>query len=344
MVKKIAVLLSGGIDSSFTAYWVKQNYPDAHIEAITLLLYNNWEDIENAQRVAKFLNLPHRVLDLRKPFEEKIIQYFLLEYKKGRTPNPCAVCNQEIKLGLATELLTREGFEKIFTGHYVKKVQYKGYPILARPKDREKDQTYFLALLKPKYLPYLEFPLGDLTKEEVKKLAQEVGLPTATRKESQDICFLEGQKLKDFLKKHIPPSAGVFIYKGKVVGRHSGYYAYTIGQRRGLGLRLGKPVYVVDIDAKNNIVFVGEKEDLLKNTVEVEKLNLFLPEEEIFQEKTLWGQIRYRTPAKEVEKIEKSPKGWKVIFKEPFQGIAKGQIFALYGENNNLLLGGGIIT
>jgi len=339
---KYAVLLSGGVDSSVVAYLVKERYPDRPVVGVTLLLHNNWEDVENAKRVCEYLKIPHRVLDLRKPFEERVIKYFLDEYRKGRTPNPCAVCNQEIKLGLATEILTSEGFEKVFTGHYVRKVRVGDRLTLARPKDPKKDQTYFLALLKPKYLPYLEFPLGEYTKEEVKKIAERVGLPTRSRKESQDICFLEGQKLKDFLKKHIPPSAGNFVYKGKVVGRHSGYYAYTVGQRRGLGLRLGKPVYVVDIDAERNIVFVGDREELLTREVELKDLNLFLPLEEV-GEKPLWGQVRYRTPPKEVEKIEETPKGVRVFFKEPFEGVAKGQIGALYLENK-YLVGGGIIS
>jgi tRNA-specific 2-thiouridylase len=340
--RKIAVLLSGGVDSSTVAYMVKNRYPNAEVVGVTLLLYRNEEDIENAKRVCEFLKIPHRVLDLRKPFEERIIKYFLEEYKRGRTPNPCAVCNQEIKLGLATEILTSEGFEKIFTGHYVRKVNYRGFLTLERPKDTNKDQTYFLALLKRDYLKYLEFPLGDYTKEEVRQIAKRAGLPTQSRKESQDICFLEGQKLKDFLKKHIPPSAGVFVYKGKVVGKHSGYYAYTIGQRRGLGIRLGKPVYVVDIDAETNTVVVGDKEDLLKDTIEVENLNLFLPLEEV-KYKTLYGQIRYRTPAKEVERIEETDRGLKIKFKEPFSGVARGQIAALYLDNK-ILVAGGVIA
>ena len=342
MGRKIAVLLSGGVDSSVVALLSKERYPDAKIVGITLLLYNNWEDIENAKRVCEYLKIPHEVLDLRKPFEERIINYFLEEYRRGRTPNPCAVCNQEIKLGLATEILTSEGFEKVLTGHYVRKVKIGDHLTLERPKDLQKDQTYFLALLKGKHLKYLEFPLGDYTKEEVREIAKRAGLPTHSRKESQDICFLEGQKLRDFLKKHIPPSAGNFVYKGRVVGKHQGYYAYTVGQRRGLGLRLGKPVYVVGIDAKTNTVFVGDKEELLTRKVVLENLNLFLPLEEV-KDKPLWGQIRYRTPPKEVESIRETTKGLEITFKEPFVGVAKGQIGALYLENK-YLVGGGFIS
>ncbi len=341
MGRKLAVLLSGGIDSSVVTYLVKKNNPDAQVVAFTLLLYGNEEDIENAQRVCKFLGIPCEVLDLRKPFRERVISYFLHEYGKGRTPNPCAVCNWEIKLGLAVDILTEEGFEKIYTGHYVRKVKFQGYTTLARPKDREKDQTYFLALLKPERLKHLEFPLGDFTKEEVRRIAKEVNLPTKSRKESQDICFLEGQKLKDFLLKHFTPEEGVFVYKGKVVGTHKGYFVYTIGQRRGLGLRLGKPVYVIGIDAKINTVFVGDKEELLTREVNLGSVNCFLPLKEI-QKLNLWGQIRYRTPAKEVEKLEPTPKGLRVTFKQPFSGVAKGQIGALY-VNNEILACGGFI-
>jgi len=339
--RKLAVLLSGGVDSSVVTYLVKKNNPDAQVVAFTLLLYGNEEDIENAQRVCKFLGIPCEVLDLRKPFRERVISYFLNEYREGRTPNPCAVCNWEIKLGLAVDILTEEGFEKIYTGHYVRKVNFQGYTTLARPKDREKDQTYFLALLKPERLKHLEFPLGDFTKEEVRQIAKEVNLPTKSRKESQDICFLEGQKLKDFLLKHFTPEEGVFVYKGKVVGTHKGYFIYTIGQRRGLGLRLGKPVYIIGIDAKSNTVFVGDKEELLTREVNLGSVNCFLPLKEV-QRLNLWGQIRYRTPAKEVEKLEETPKGLRVTFKQPFSGVAKGQIGALY-VNNEILACGGFI-
>jgi len=324
------------------AYLVKKNNPDSQVVAFTLLLYGNEEDIENAQRVCRFLGIPCEVLDLRKPFREKVISYFLNEYRKGRTPNPCAVCNWEIKLGLAVDILTQEGFEKIYTGHYVRKVTYRGYTTLARPKDRQKDQSYFLALLKPERLQYLEFPLGDFTKEEVKNLARELNLPTKDRKESQDICFLEGQKLRDYLLKHFTPQEGPFVYKGKVVGTHRGYFIYTVGQRRGLGLRLGKPLYVVDIDAKTNTVFVGEKGELLKREIFLTDTNLFLPLEEL-KNLPLWGQIRYRTPAKEVETLEETPEGLKVTFKEPFSGVAKGQIGTLYVKNE-ILAGGGFIS
>ena len=342
MGRKVAVLLSGGVDSSVVALLAKERYPDAQIVGVTLLLHDNWEDIENAKRVCQYLKIPHEVLDLRKPFEERIINYFLDEYRRGRTPNPCAVCNQEIKLGLATEILTSEGFEKVLTGHYVRKVKVGNHLTLGRPKDLQKDQTYFLALLKGKYLPYLEFPLGDYTKEEVRGIAKRAGLPTQSRKESQDICFLGGQKLRDFLKRHIPPKAGNFVYKGKVVGRHEGYYAYTVGQRRGLGLRLGKPVYVVGIDAKTNTVFVGDREELLTRKVVLEELNLFLPLEGV-RGKPLWGQIRYRTPPKEVESLRETDRGLEITFREPFSGVAKGQIGALYLDNK-YLVGGGFIA
>ena len=340
-MKKVAVLLSGGIDSSLTAYLVKERYKGAHIEGVTLLLHKNFEDIERAKEVCKFLNIPHRVLDLRKQFEKRIVEYFVNSYREGKTPNPCAVCNQEIKLGLAVEILTSEGFEKIYTGHYVKKVEVEGHLALKRARDRNKDQTYFLALLKPKYLKHLEFPLGDFTKEEVRSAARELNLPTKERKESQDICFLEGKKLKDFLKEFIPPKAGNFVYKGKIVGKHGGYYVYTVGQRRGLGLRLGKPVYVLGIDADTNTVFVGDREELKTVKVELEKVNLFLPLEKV--EGKLEGQIRYRTPPKRVSKIERTERGLKVEFEEPFSGVAPGQIGALYTENG-ILVGGGFIV
>ena len=339
-MERVAVLISGGVDSSLTAVLAKEKHK--RVEGVTLLLNrHNYEDIERAKEVCRYLGLPHRVLDLRKPFEERVINYFINSYREGKTPNPCAVCNQEVKLGLATEILLSEGFKKVYTGHYVRKIKFKNRYLLKRAKDTKKDQTYFLALLKPKYLGYLEFPLGDYTKEEVRNLARELGLPTQNRKESQDICFLEGKKLGQFLGQFIPPREGNFIYKGKVVGKHKGYYSFTIGQRRGLGLRLGKPVYVVGLDPKENLVYVGDKGELLKEEVLLEKLNLFLPLKEV--EEPLWGQVRYRTPPKRVLHWEYTPRGLKLLFEEPFSGVAPGQIGALYTESG-MLVGGGFLV
>jgi len=243
---------------------------------------------------------------------------------------------------LATEILTSKGFKRILTGHYVRKVEFEGHQTLARAKDRKKDQTYFLALLKPQHLRCLEFPLGNFTKEEVKEIAKRLKIPTAERKESQDICFLEGRKLKEFLKEYIEPKEGIFIYRGREVGKHEGAWFYTIGQRRGLGLRLGKPVYVLKLDVKTNEVWVGEKEELKTYEVYLERLNFFLPTD-LLKGKNLWGQVRYRTPPKEIEKIEKYENRLYMKFKEPFEGVAKGQIGAIY-LNNEILVGGGVIV
>ncbi len=342
MGKKLAVLLSGGVDSSAVAYLVKEQNRDAEVVAFTLLLYKNEEDIENARRVAEFLKIPHEVLDLREEFRRRIIDYFVSSYRRGETPNPCAVCNQQIKLGLATEILTSEGFEKIYTGHYVRKVVFQNRLTLARGKDPKKDQSYFLALLTPKYLPYLEFPLGGFTKEDVRRLAEKVGLPTKSRKESQDVCFLEGRKLKDFLKDYIPPKAGFFLYKGKVVGKHSGYYTFTVGQRRGLGVRLGKPVYVKEIDAERNAVILGDRDEILTYRVLLKDLNLFV-EPKMLKSLPLEGQVRYKTEPKRVREIDFTGGGLEVVFEEPFFGVAKGQIGALYTAGG-ILVAGGIIT
>ncbi len=338
---KVAVLLSGGVDSSVVALKAVEKYGKPSVVAYTLILHGgNREDFENAKRVAEFLGIEHRVLDLREEFKQRVIDYFIEEYRRGRTPNPCAVCNQRVKLGAAVEHLRKEGFEKILTGHYTRKTTFEGFQTLARAVDRKKDQTYFLATLNPELLKFLEFPLGELTKEEVREIALKSGLPTASRKESQDVCFLEGKKVSEFLKKYIPPKAGVFIYKGKVVGRHGGYYAFTIGQRRGLGLRLGKPVYVLGIDAERNAVEVGDKEDLATREVVLEDLTTFVPTE--FW-KNLYGQVRYRTAPQRVEKFEFTPKGLRLKFEKPFYGVAKGQIGALFVDDK-VLVGGGFIA
>jgi tRNA-specific 2-thiouridylase len=340
MRPKIAVLLSGGVDSSVAALFAVKRYGKNSVVAWTLKLTpHNDIDVERAKEVARHLGITHRVLDLEKSFGKKVVKYFVNSYGKGLTPNPCAVCNARVKLGEAVDILLSEGFEKIFTGHYVRKGLLETFPVLKRAKDTKKDQSYFLALLRPENLKPLEFPLGELTKDEVRKIALEAALPTASRKESQDICFLEGQKVGDFLKKYFPPSAGEFIYRGKVVGRHEGFFRYTVSQRRGLGLRLGRPVYVTKIDASQNRVFVGEKEELKTDRVLLKDLNPFV--EERFW-RNLYGQIRYRTPPERVKRFEKKTEGVLLEFERPFFGVAPGQIGALYVDNE-ILVAGGII-
>jgi len=333
-------LLSGGVDSSLVAHLVKRQNPDARVVAFTLLLHDRAEeDLESARKVAEFLKLPHEVVDLRKTFKEKVVDYFVNSYARGLTPNPCAVCNRLVKLGEAVDRITSEGFEKVYTGHYARKGVLLGREVPMRGLDAKKDQSYFLALLRPEVLKKVEFPLGDWTKEEVRKAARELGLPTKDRGESQDVCFLGGERPREFLKRFLPPKAGYFLYKGKKVGTHGGIFGFTVGQRRGLGVRLGRPVYVKALDAEKNLVILGDREELYSDRLLLKEPNLFLEPEEL-KGLTLLGQPRYRTAPKRVKSLEFSPEGLKVVFEEPFFGVAPGQVGALYTPQGHLVAGG----
>jgi len=334
---KIGIALSGGIDSAVAAYKLKE---EGHqVIGITFELFHSQkETIDQAKYIASLLNLPHHILNLKKTFEEEIISYFVNSYAKGTTPNPCAWCNKKIKFGKVLEFVIKNfKIEKFATGHYVKTGKYKGKVLLKKAKYKNKDQSYFLALINSEIIPYLLFPLGDLTKEDVKALGKKL-FHFLNYKESQDICFLKNKSLKDFLSAYLPENRGVVVYKNKVVGTHPGIQWFTVGQRKGLGIPLGKPLYIVELDFKENKIILGEEKDLLSEGLILENLNFHLP-------LNLWtnpsAQIRYRSPIKKVKDIIKVNREYKVLFETPVKGVTPGQICAFY--EGEFLLGGGVI-
>jgi tRNA-specific 2-thiouridylase len=344
--EKIAVLLSGGVDSSVVLKLVKEKYPKAEIKAFTLFLFSNYEDINNARKVAEFIGVPHEILDLSKEFQEKIINYFIEAYKKGLTPNPCVICNRKIKLGLAVKKLIEKGYKKIFTGHYVRKEKWENFFLLKKAKAEEKDQTYFLALIFPQFLPNLEFPLGNFSsKEEVKLLAKKWNLPTKERKESQDICFIPNKKIADFLKKYIPPQKGFITYREKIIGVHEGYYQYTIGQRRGLKLKgMKERLYVKEIIPEKNLVIVGRKEELFRKEIRLKHINYFVPIEKWKSFENLFIKIRYKSPLIPISNYRaKREKELIINTEQPVWALTPGQVGAIY-SGEGFLLAGGIIS
>lgn len=334
---KIGIALSGGVDSAVAAYLLKkENY---QLAGITFELFESQkETLEKAKNIAQFLKISHYIFDLKKFFKKEIISYFIDSYAKGLTPNPCAWCNRKIKFGKVLKLAVKNlKIEKFATGHYAKIETYKENLLLKRAKDKNKDQTYFLALINYEIIPYLLFPLGDLTKNEVKSLGKEV-FKFLEYKESQDICFLKNKTLKEFLSLYLPEKKGPVIYGNKFVGTHSGIHWYTIGQRKGLGIPLGKPLYIIDLDSKENRIILGEEKDLFSEGLILEDFNFHLP-------LNLWtnplAQIRYKTSLKEVKDIIKINREYKILFKDPVKGVTPGQICAFY--ENDFLLGGGVI-
>ncbi|WP_022855006.1 tRNA 2-thiouridine(34) synthase MnmA [Thermodesulfobacterium thermophilum] len=333
---KIAICLSGGIDSAISAYLLKKQ--GASLVGITFKLFKKQKEVEKAKFIAQTLDIPHHTIDLTQEFQEQIISYFINTYAQGQTPNPCALCNAKIKFGKVLDwTLKNLETEKLATGHYVDLGEYQGELLLKKAKDSKKDQSYFLSLINKDALSFLTFPLSGYLKEEVKMMAKEVfGIETS--QESQDVCFLKGSSVKEFLSMFLKPKKGPVVYKDKVVGTHEGIFFYTVGQRKGLRLPLGKPLYITCLDPQTNTIFLGEKKDLAAKGLVLESLNLHLPIEKWTSPE---AQIRYRSPMAKVKEVITEEGKTKVLFEEVVFGVTPGQVCAFYEKG--FLLGGGII-
>ncbi len=333
MTKKIAVALSGGVDSSLVLHILKTNGYDVH--AFTMML--NDDDVEAAKTVANFLDVPHTIIDMRDEFKNEIIKYFLDSYEKGLTPSPCLVCNRKIKFGRLFEEAQKIGFEFMATGHYAKIENGELFKI-----DNPKDQSYFLFNIDYANLVNIILPLADYTKDEVRQMAKDANLPTHSKKDSQDICFIKTD-YKDFIDGKIKNPKGMFVdCMGKVLGKHNGIANYTVGQRKGLGLGgFDRPLFVIKIDTENNNVIVGYQEELMQTVVMINDVNWLLPNapSEAFD-----AMVKLRSRQKEVRaKITPLANNTaKIELYEPFAGIAPGQGACIY--NNDKVIGGGFIT
>ncbi|MFN3871025.1 MAG: tRNA 2-thiouridine(34) synthase MnmA [Aquificaceae bacterium] len=346
---RVAVGMSGGVDSSVCALLMKKR--GVEVIGITLRFHTDScdtedlrvccspQDVKDAARVSQYLGIPHITLSWEKVFEERVINYFLKESLLGKTPNPCAVCNREVKTGFLAEYLNKVALvDKLATGHYAKFVEYKGERLISKAKDPKRDQSYFLSLVKREHLSLLEFPLGDLTKEEVRKIAKEEGLPVWDKRDSQDVCFLMGKEPGEFIEERVGKREGFFYFEGKPVGKHRGFFHYTIGQRRGLGLSLGLPIYVCGVDPKENAVYLCREENLYRDWLLLEDINFHL---DLSRWEKPKAQIRYKSQEVHVKDIEKGQEGYLVRFEKPVRGITPGQVCVFY--EGDVLLGGGVI-
>jgi len=301
MNKKVVVAMSGGIDSSIAAALIKES----KVETIGVFMRIYPDPLrgseKRARKIAQILNIPFFVLDLRKEFKNKIINYFLKEYKKGRTPNPCVLCNKEIKFGLLLKQVRKMGAEFLATGHYARVKAQK----LLKAKDREKDQTYFLWQLDQKKLKHILFPIGGYTKKQVKDLAKEFKLPMSGVQESQEICFIKNT-CNDFLLKHLKKNPGNIVdAKGKVIGEHKGLWFYTIGQRKGINVSGKKPLYVLKKDIRKNILIVTEnKKDLESKELTVKDINWISGKAPKLPLRVM-AKVRYRTCSSRAKIIER---------------------------------------
>ena len=294
--------------------------------------------------MAAKLGFEHHILDFRNTFRKHVIDNFVQEYACGRTPNPCVMCNSHIKWGKLMEAANQFGCDYIATGHYAQIVNYRGHFYLKNAVDTQKDQTYFLWMLTEENLRKTIFPLGGLTKTEVRQIALEHGFEKLSKKaESQDICFIPNNDYHSFLQQQgVQVQPGEYIdADGKVLGMHQGYCYYTIGQRKGLGIALGSPKFVTKIDAIHNRVTLGEREDLLTCEATVEQVRL---------RDTAWlrnspeveARIRYKSPAVHaVINHSLSNSELTIHFTSPVWGVTPGQSLVLYKDG--LVIGGGII-
>ncbi|MGL4629107.1 tRNA 2-thiouridine(34) synthase MnmA [Cetobacterium sp.] len=271
----IAVAMSGGVDSSTVAYLLKkQGYT---IFGVTMKTCG--EEDKDAKRICDDLGIEHYLLDVTKEFGEEVIDYFVDEYSSGRTPNPCMVCNRKIKFGKLIEFAREKGAEALATGHYANIID----GTLAIGDDMNKDQVYFLSQIKKENLDYIIFPIGKMEKPAVRELAKDLGVRVYAKRDSQEICFVEDGKLKEFLMDKTDGKIGrpgkIVDLNGKTLGKHNGLAFYTIGQRKGLGIASANPLYVVALDKENNTVIVGDNDDLMRDTLIANSLNLFLVKE-----------------------------------------------------------------
>jgi tRNA-uridine 2-sulfurtransferase len=357
--KRVIVAMSGGVDSSVAAALLhKQGF---EVIGITMKTWGFMEvggapkhesgccsldAIFDAKNVASSFGIPHYTVDFTKAFEETVINNFVDEYINGRTPNPCVICNRKIKWEELLKKANSLDAKYVATGHYAM-VEYndetKRYA-LRYSSDQKKDQTYALWGLTQESLSRTIFPLGSYTKEEVRKIADELGLKTANKPDSQEICFVADDNYERFLRERIPEvigniEEGDIIYHGNKVGKHRGIPFYTIGQRKGLNIALGKPVYVKDMDTKTNTVSIGDKEELLETKCIASELN-YVSVAELKKGEIVFGKIRYNDRATAANVVEADKERIVIKFIEAKNAITPGQSLVLYDEQGSVLVGG----
>ncbi len=339
---KIAVALSGGVDSACSALMLKMAGHDVIALHMKLTPGHNgtWQ---KAQSVADFIGAPIYLVDLIEPFREFVIDYFVSEYASGRTPSPCPRCNRKIKMTLLLERALELGASRLATGHYARTFRKSagGFGLL-KGMDHTKDQSYFLFMLNQAILSKICFPLGELTKNEVRNIAKIHNLPVSLTEESQELCFTPHTMYTDFLVEHgLEPKEGPIVdINGHVVGKHKGIMFYTVGQRRGLGVCGPEPSYVIRIDPSENRIVIGKRKSTLVSGIVINQLNFISGN---YPEDISEFSIKVRSTSKEVrcvvDKIQAD--SLNVYFESPQSGVAPGQAAVLYYGDE--LIGGGWI-
>jgi len=347
--------MSGGVDSSTTAWFLKEKGYEVIGATMCIGTADKTQggparccglaDIEDARRVALRLEIPFRLIHLRQEFEQDVIQYFCEEYAKGKTPNPCILCNEKVKFGSFLEKALELGADFLATGHYARLDfdERTGRFLLKKGVDRKKDQSYVLFSLSQDQFRRSLFPLGELRKEEVREKAFQLGLRVHDKPESQEVCFIREASYHSFLSERLKGSVepGPILDKdGKILGRHKGIPFYTIGQRRGLRLAKGKPLYVIEIDRERNAIVVGGEEEVRGDTFLVDSVN-WIAASEMIPFDNAHVKIRYNHPGSEASISPKGEGEWEVKFKSPQKAITPGQAAVFY--DGETVLGGGWI-
>jgi tRNA-uridine 2-sulfurtransferase len=344
---RVAVAMSGGVDSAVAL--LEARAAGYEPVGVTLRL---WTDpagpdgeraccspaaVAAARETCHSLGVPHVTLDLRERFRSAVVAPFVAGYERGETPNPCVRCNGSFRFAALFAFGRRVGAGRLATGHYARLRRHRGRVLLARATDPAKDQSYMLARLDPRHLDRLWFPLGERTKEETRAQARAAGLAVAGRAESQEACFLAGGDYRDFLARHgLEPQEGPVVDEsGRELGRHEGFWRFTPGQRKGLGVSTGVPLYAVQTRPQTNAVVVGPRESLARTTVAVRSGHLFVPVDRVE------AKLRDRSPATPA-RVEPARPGFRLTLDRPVYGVAEGQAAVLY--EGDAVVGAGLIS